>query len=89
MKIHQVRNEESMKENTRVALLEQAITHINQSLIRIEKRFDSVDARFDKVDSKLDRLDSKIDSTLKWMLGVYFAGFGALFGMIAHLQHWI
>lgn len=73
--------EGKMKDNTRVALVEQSIGHISQTLIRIETRLDKMDSRFDK-------LDVKVDSNLKWILGVYFAGFGALFGMLAHIQHW-
>lgn len=75
MKIHRVQNEDNMKESTRFALLDQSLGHITQTLISIEGR--------------LTRIEMMLDSNLKWMLGVYFAGFGALFGMIAHLQHWI
>ncbi len=75
MKIHRVTNEENMKEITRLALIDQSLGHITQTLISIE--------------GTLTRMEMKIDSNLKWMLSVYFAGFGALFGMIAHIQHWI
>lgn len=79
------RTEVKMKEHTRVALLEQSIGHINQTLIRIESRLDKMD---EKIDNNFSHLNTKIDSNLKWMLSVYFAGFGALFGMLAHIQHW-
>lgn len=36
-----------MKEETRIALLEQSIGHINEALIRFEKRFDKIDAQFE------------------------------------------
>lgn len=63
---------EVMKDNTRLALLEQSIGHINETMSRMEKRFDSlekkvdqgfdkVDKRFDKVDQRLDKLDEKIE----------------------------
>lgn len=51
--------------DTKVALLEQSIGHINETLLRFEKRFDNIDAQFDKLerkfDDKIDRLDEKLD----------------------------
>ena len=69
-------------EDTRLALLEQSISHINATLLRFEHRFD-------QLDSKLEKLDSRIDSNFKWLLSVMIAGFGSLLGIIAHAQHWI
>lgn len=62
-------------EETRLALLEQSIRHIDATLLRFEHRF--------------DQLDSRMDSNFKWLLGVMIAGFGSLLGIIAHAQHWI
>ena len=45
-----------MKEETRVALLEQSIGHINETLLRIEKGFDAVDFRFDRIEKRIDAL---------------------------------
>ena len=89
-------------EDTRLALLEQSIHHINETLMRFEKRFDQIDERFDRIDGRLDRMDGrldrmdsrldnlnlKIDSNFKWLLGVMMAGFSGLFGIIAHGLHW-
>jgi len=62
-------------EDTRLALLEQSISHIDATLLRFEHRF--------------DQLDSRMDSNFKWLLGIMIAGFGSLLGIIAHAQHWI
>ena len=40
-------------EDTRLALLEQSIDHLNATLQRFEKRFDHIDAKFDHIDKKL------------------------------------
>lgn len=52
--------------DTRLALLEQSIGHINETLLRFEKRFDSIESKFEKIeykfDSKFDALDKKIDT---------------------------
>lgn len=34
-------------------------------------------------------LNNKIDSSFKWLLTIYTAGFGSLFGLLAHSLHWI
>jgi len=81
-----------MTEETRIALLEQSIGHINETLIRIEKRFDSLEndikQGFGRLENKIDRLENKVDSNFKWLLGIYFGGFAGLFGMMAHAMHW-
>lgn len=45
-------------EDTRIALLEQSICHINETLIRFEKR--------------IDQLDNNIKSQFHWTLGLIF-----------------
>lgn len=98
MKAH--RHEVTMKDETRVALLEQSIGHISETMLRIEKKFDAVDFRFDRMEKRLDaldekvtsgfiRLDQKIDSNFKWLLGIYIGGLASLFGIMAHGFHWV
>jgi tetrahydromethanopterin S-methyltransferase subunit G len=69
-----------VKDDTRLALLEQSIGHINETMMRFEKRFDRLDERFDKIDQKLqsinDKVDQKfqyvhdkIDTNFKWVIG--------------------
>ncbi len=94
------RKEGVMTDDTRLALLEQSIGHINETMIRIEKRFDAIDFRFDRMEKRLDsieervssgfiRLDQKIDSNFQWLLGIYIGGFASLFGIVAHGFNWI
>lgn len=78
------KHEVIMKDDTRLALLEQSIGHINESLVRIEKRFDSIDKRFDNVDKKFDVLEIRIEdvrknswSQFRWIMGFVFAFFMA------------
>lgn len=68
--------------DTRVALLEMSISHINDTLNRMEKKLD-------KMDDNIDRLSSKVDSRFYWLLTFTVAGFASLWGAIAHIAHWI
>ncbi len=77
--------ENNTSQETRVALLEQSIGHINQTLIRIEKRFDSIE---NKIDYNFNMLNNKIDSNFKWLLTIYLGGYASLFAMLAHPAHW-
>lgn len=69
-----------MTEETRIALLEQSIGHINETLVRLENKID-------KLDGKVDKLDGKLDSRFIWLLTFMIAGFSASFGMLAHAMH--
>lgn len=46
---------------TRMALLEQSIGHIDQTLMRMDARLDKMDTRLDKMDTKIDNLESKLN----------------------------
>jgi hypothetical protein len=61
--------------DTRVALLEQSISHINQTLIRIEQ------------DGKEFRKVIKND--FRWVIGLMIAFGSGLLGTMAHGFHWI
>ncbi len=61
--------------DTRVALLEMSISHINDTLNRMEK--------------KLDKVDDKIDSRFFWLLTLQISSFVGLLGVIARVAHWI
>jgi len=82
-------SDNQFSEDTRLALLEQSINHLNSTLMRFENRFDQIDAKFNQMDSKFEKLDSRIDSNFKWLLSIIIAGFGSTLGIIAHVQHWI
>ncbi len=82
--------------DTRVALLEMSISHINDTLVRIEKRFykiderlDKIDDRFNRLDEKIDKLDSKLDSRFLWLLSFTIGGFASVLGVVARVAHWI
>lgn len=61
MKAHKLDSEAVMKEDKRLALVEQNLDHINEALLRIEKRFDKIDEKFDRVEERFDKVDEKID----------------------------
>ena len=100
------RLEVNMKHNgnnsheTRISLLEQSITNINETLIRFEKRFDKLDQKIDQgfkdVNNRIDQTNNKIDQGIKdingrmwtnffWMLG----GFAGILSLVAHFFKWI
>jgi hypothetical protein len=87
MKAH--KHEVDMKDDTRIALLEQSIGHINESLVRIEKRFDSIDRRFESIDKRFDVVESKIEDVRKsswshftWIMGFMLAIATAFAGIL-------
>jgi uncharacterized coiled-coil protein SlyX len=80
MKTHQLGG--NMSDDTRIALLEQSIGHINQTLIRIEQKVDKLD---DKVDKVSDNVDKKVDearslawSQFRWIMGALISIFAAV-----------
>lgn len=87
-----------MNDDTRLALLEQTITHIDSSLAEIKTEIkifkQEVNQKFEKMDTKIQRLDDKVDDKFKWTMGVVITLFSGLYatalgGMIARLCHWI
>ena len=48
-------------EDTRLALLEQSIDHLNATLMRFETRFDQIDAKFNQMDGKFNQMDGKFN----------------------------
>jgi uncharacterized coiled-coil protein SlyX len=68
---------ENLTEDTRLALLEQSINHINETLKRMEKRFDLMDQKFES-------LNNKLWSMQLWIIG----GFASILLIIAHSLHW-
>lgn len=71
--------------DTRVALLELSINHVNQTLERMEKRFDKIDMDIKELRNDLSK---RIDSRFFWLLTFTIAGFGSLWGTLAHVAHW-
>jgi len=86
------KHEVVMKDETRIALLEQSVGHINETMLRIEKRFDSIDKRFDTLESDMKqgfaRLDGKVDSNFRWLIGTIVTLF-VLNGLVPVLGHFI
>lgn len=68
-------------EDTRLALLEQSINHIDETLKRFDKRFDVMEA-------KMDKMDSRIDSNFKWTLGLMYSSIAGILVLIGHQFHW-
>lgn len=86
--------------DTRIALVEKSIGHLNETLVRLEhfleKRFDSIDNKFDGIDKKFDSVDSKFNeirkemkSDFRWILTISIGLFASLGGFMAHGFHWI
>lgn len=81
-----------MSLETRVAVLENAITYIKDGIQRIESRNDRIDTRIDmmdkKFDSRLDNLDRKLTNDFRWLLALILGLSGGLAGIMAHGFHW-
>lgn len=83
----------NMKDDTRIALLEQSNEFIREALNRLEKKIDNMDSmfngRFDKMDKivsgRFDRIENRLWSNFIWMIG----GFVGVLALVAHTQHWI
>lgn len=78
--------------DTRVALLEQSIGHINQTLINLSHSVEKLDAKMDQGFRDL-RQDMKSD--FKWLMGMIIglaaftvSGFLGLGSIMAHGFHW-
>lgn len=74
MNIERIQPMKPAQQETRIALLEQSIGHINETLVRLEKRFDKLDdislSHFTRLESSIDKLRDKMDSTTKWLVGI-------------------
>jgi len=80
---------EGMSEETRLALLEQSIGHINESLFDIKNELKNINS---KISSQGESLNSKIDSHFRWttglIFGLYATGFATLLGAVGKAYHW-
>lgn len=71
-----------MKDDTRIALLEQSISHINETMTRLEVKLDRLDS---KIEDGFKQVSARIWANFYW--GV--AGFSGVLGLIAHALRWI
>jgi uncharacterized coiled-coil protein SlyX len=73
------------KLETRVALVEQSISHISETLIRIEKK---MDAGFEKLEKEVKLIDSRLWTNFYWILGTMFTLSTLMCGIMAKGFHW-
>lgn len=77
-------------QETRIALLEQSIGHIDQTLLRLEKKIDGMEtgliARIDTVESRLGNHIVKIDSRL-WQI-IFLIASSVITIVLARIFHW-
>lgn len=59
----------SQQLDTRVALLEQSITNVNESLKRMEGKFERIDKRFDEVVSTIEKKHHELDAKIEKVKG--------------------
>lgn len=88
-------DEDIMKNNieTRIALLEQSIGHINETLLRMEKKidgkFDKMEERFDSIDSRIVKIEDRLWSNFIWQLSTMFGLAFTGLGILAKGFHWL
>lgn len=94
MKAYKV--ETDMKDETRIALLEQSIGHIGEALIRIEKKmddgFNQLNVRMDRIEGRMDGMEGRMDAINSRLLTHFYwtaIGFASVLGLIAHALKWI
>ncbi len=88
----------------RLAVLEVIARSTKATLERIDRRLDSIENRVialqSNMDNRLIAIQSDMDrrltaiqsdqrSDFRWLLGVGLGAFGAIFGLLAHAQHWL
>jgi septal ring factor EnvC (AmiA/AmiB activator) len=94
-----------MNDDTRLALLEQTINHIDTTLCEIKsdikifkqeisQKYDKIENQFQRIENRFQRLEDKVDDKFKWTMGVMITLFSGLYatalgGMIARMCHWI
>lgn len=79
---------------TRIALLEQSIGHIDQTLMRIESRIDKIDDRIDqtlmRIESRIDKMDGRIDKMDNRLWQIMFLLSSSIIGLIlGKIFHWL
>jgi uncharacterized coiled-coil protein SlyX len=74
--------ENDMKEETRIALLEQSISHINETLNRLDSKLDRIEK---KMDDGFEKINSRIWFNFYWTI----AGLSGVLGILAHALRWI
>ncbi len=71
-----------MKDDTRLALLEQTVGNINETMLRLERKmdlgFEKVDKRFDNIDKDIREIRSLSWSHFKWMMSAVLGLFGTI-----------
>ncbi len=82
----------SNSQEVRLALLEQSITHVNETLLRIDNRLSSIESKierkFDEVDKKLEKFDGRLWTNFYWILGTVFTLSSVLAGLMAKGFNW-
>lgn len=71
----------------RIALLEQSISHIDQTLIRIESRINQLDEKIDKIESKIHIRIDKLDNRL-WQI-IFLISSSVVAIVLGKIFHWL
>ena len=74
-----------MKNDIKIALLDQSIITINETLKRIEGKIDKLDS---KIDHCYQSLNLRLWNNFLWLVGFGIALYGSLFAVIAHALKW-
>lgn len=81
-------------QETRIALLEQSNSYIQETLTRIEKRFESTDKRFDKIDDQFKNLRFELGdirreswTQMRWILAFIIAFMGLFITALCKFMH--
>ncbi len=77
---------------TRIALLEQSIGHLDETLLRIDRkidiRFDEMEKKFSKIDQQLEKFNDRIWANFYWILGSLFTLTSLMCGVMAKGFGW-
>jgi hypothetical protein len=76
------KTEKSHENDTRIALLEHSVAHIDQTLVEIKQALIALDR---KIDTKIDSVNNRI-----WTIFIFMiSGFAAILAVMAHGFHWV
>jgi hypothetical protein len=89
---HKLEGNMKVNQDTRIALLEQSIEHMNSTLNRLEMNlsngFSSTNKRLEEMNTRLDKFNDRLWSNFLWILSTQFTLTTLICGVMAKGFQW-